>query len=48
MNPHSYAYPIFDKGAKNIRQRNLQQMLLGNMVSCLLKTETRSMFITLY
>jgi hypothetical protein len=30
------------------RKQSLQQMLLGKMVTCLQKTETRSMFITLY
>jgi uncharacterized protein (DUF736 family) len=51
MNPHSYAHLIFDKGAKNIQwkiRQSLQQMLLGKVVICLQKTETRSMFITLY
>jgi hypothetical protein len=46
INPHSYAYLIFDK---NIQWRNdLQQMLLGKVVIYLQKTETRSMPITLY
>jgi hypothetical protein len=51
MNPHSYANLIFDKGAKKHMMENqqpLQQMLLGKVVFCLQKTETRSMFITLY
>jgi hypothetical protein len=50
MNPHSHAHLIFDKVTKNIRWRKepLQQMLLGKVVICLQKTETRSTFITLY
>jgi hypothetical protein len=30
------------------KKQPLQQMLLGKVVICLQKTETRSMFITLY
>jgi hypothetical protein len=30
------------------KRQPLQQMLLGKVVICLLKTETRSMFNTLY
>jgi hypothetical protein len=51
VNPHSYAYLTFDKGAKNIwwrKRQPLQQMLLGKVVICLQKTEIRSMPITLY
>jgi hypothetical protein len=51
VNPPNYALLIFDKGAKKyVRQKRqpLQQMLLGKVVICLQKTETRSMFITLY
>jgi hypothetical protein len=42
MNSHSYARLIFDKGAKNVQWRkdSFQQMLLGNVVNCLQKTET--------
>jgi hypothetical protein len=48
-NPHSYTHLIFDKIAKNIQWRKiLQQMLLKKLVICLQKTETRSMFVTLY
>jgi hypothetical protein len=51
MNPHSYTYLIFDKGAQKHRMEErqpLQQMLPGKVVICLQETETRSMFITLY
>jgi uncharacterized protein (DUF736 family) len=49
MKPHNYAHLIFDKDAKNMEKRQpLQQMLLGNVVIHLQKTETRSMFIILY
>jgi hypothetical protein len=50
MNLHSYAHLIFDKGAKNIgwRKDSLQQTLLGKMVICLQKTETRFLPIILY
>jgi hypothetical protein len=51
MNPHSYAHLIFDKGVKKHMIENrkpLQQMLLGKVIIYLQKTETRSMFITLY
>jgi hypothetical protein len=50
MNPHSYAHLIFDKGAKNmmVKRQPLQQMVLGKVVICLQKTETRSMSVTLY
>jgi hypothetical protein len=48
MNPPSYAHLTFDKCTKNIHWRKRQQMLLGKVVICLQKTETRSMPITLY
>jgi 3'-phosphoadenosine 5'-phosphosulfate sulfotransferase len=50
INPHNYAYLIFDKGAKNMMEKRqlLQQMLLGEVVICLQKTETRPMPVTLY
>jgi hypothetical protein len=50
MNLHSYAHRIFAKGAKNMMEKRqpLQQMLVGKVVICLQKTETRSMPITLY
>jgi hypothetical protein len=51
MNPHRYFHPNFHKGAKNIRCKKrlpLQQMLMGKVVICLQKTETRSMPVTLY
>jgi hypothetical protein len=50
MNPCSYAHIIFDKAAKNMmeKKQSLPQMLLGKVVICLQKTETRSMSITLY
>jgi hypothetical protein len=50
MNPHSYAHLIFDKGTKNMMEKRqpFQQMLLGKVVICLQKTETRFMLITLY
>jgi hypothetical protein len=49
MNQHSYAYLIFDKGTKNIRWRKdtIQVMVLGKVAICLIKTETRSMPVTL-
>jgi hypothetical protein len=51
MNPHNYTHLIFDKVAKKHvmeKRQPLQQMLLGNVVSHLQKSETGSMFITLY
>jgi hypothetical protein len=41
---------IFDKGAEYTMEKTqpLQQMLLGKVVICLQKTETRSMPVTLY
>jgi hypothetical protein len=41
---------VFDKGVKNMMENKqpLQQMLLGNVVICLQKTESKSMLITLY
>jgi hypothetical protein len=50
MNPCSYAQLIFwhrcQKHTMEKRQP-LQQMLLGNLDTCLQKTETGSMFVTL-
>jgi hypothetical protein len=50
MKPHNYNQLVFDKGAKNMRWKkdSLQQKLLGKLVSSLQKTETRSMYITLF
>jgi hypothetical protein len=50
MNPFSYAHLVFDKGTKNMieKRQPLQQILLGKVVIWLQKTETTSMFITLY
>jgi hypothetical protein len=50
MNPHSYATLFLKKAPKTYMEKRqpLQQMLLGKVVICLQKTETRSMFITLY
>jgi hypothetical protein len=51
MNPCSYAHLIFDKDAKKHtmeKRQPLQQMLLAKLDICLQKTETRSMFVTLY
>jgi hypothetical protein len=50
MNLYHYTHLIFDKGTKNMlkKRQSLQQMLLGKVVSCLQKTETRSMSIILY
>jgi hypothetical protein len=50
MNPHIYAHLIFDKGAGDIQwgRQPLHQMLLGKLVICWQKTESRSMLITLY
>jgi hypothetical protein len=50
MNPCNYTNLTFDKGAKKkIEKRQpLQQMLLGKLDICQQKTETRSMFVTLY
>jgi hypothetical protein len=51
MNPHSYVHHFFDKGAKNIQWKIdslFNKLLLGKVVICLQKIETRSMSITLY
>jgi uncharacterized protein (DUF736 family) len=50
MNPHIYAHVIFTKAPKHVTEKRqpLQQMLLGKVIICLQKTETRSIFITLY
>jgi hypothetical protein len=51
MNPRSYAYLIFDKGAKKYvmgKRQPLQQMLLGKLDICMKKTGTRHIPITLY
>jgi hypothetical protein len=50
MNLHNYTHLIFNKDAKIYygEKQPLQQMLLGKVVSCLQKPETRFMFITLY
>jgi hypothetical protein len=50
MNPHSYTNLIFDKATKKHtmeKRQPLQQMLLGKVIICLEKTETRSMSVTL-
>jgi hypothetical protein len=49
MNPHSYAHLIFDKEPKTYEgEKSASSTLLGKVVICLQKTETRSRFITLY
>jgi hypothetical protein len=48
MNPHNYAYLIFDKDTKNMEKDSSLQQMLGKVVIHLQKTETRPMFITLY
>jgi hypothetical protein len=50
MNPHSYAYLIFDKDAKNIQWRRTASStnVAGKVVMCPQKTETRSLPVTLY
>jgi uncharacterized protein (DUF736 family) len=51
INPRSYAHLIFDKGTQKHmmeKKQPLLQMLLGKLVICMQKTETRSMFLTLY
>jgi hypothetical protein len=48
MNPYSYALLTKVPKTYDGEKTALQQMLLGKVVICLQKTETRSMFITLY
>jgi hypothetical protein len=50
MNPCSYTHLIFDKGAKTYNGEKIASstMLLGKLGKSLQKTETRSMFVTLY
>jgi Fe-S cluster biosynthesis and repair protein YggX len=50
MNPRSYVHLIFDKVTKNTMEKRqpLQQMLLGEVVISLQKTETRFIPISLY
>jgi uncharacterized protein (DUF736 family) len=51
MNPHSYAQLIFDKGPKSIQWRKdslFNKCSWEKWLSICKKTETRSMFITLY
>jgi L,D-peptidoglycan transpeptidase YkuD (ErfK/YbiS/YcfS/YnhG family) len=50
MNPHSYAHLSFDQGTKNIwwRKNSLFNNVVGKSGFLPAKTETRSMFITLY
>jgi hypothetical protein len=50
MNPHSYAHLIFGKVTKIYNRENKasSRNVVGKSGICLQKTETRSMFITLY
>jgi hypothetical protein len=53
MKPYNYNQLVFDKGAKNIQWRKdslfkKKKKTAGKMISHLQKTETRSMYITLY
>jgi hypothetical protein len=50
MNPQSHAilFSIKEPNYPMEKKQPLQQMLLGKVVICQQKTETRSMFITLY
>jgi hypothetical protein len=50
VKPHNYNQFVFDKGTKNIPWRiaATSTKTAGKLVSNLQKTETRSMFITLY
>jgi hypothetical protein len=47
LNPHSLTHLIFEQKHTMEKRQSLQQMFLGKLV-CLQKTETRSMFVTLY
>jgi len=45
MNPDTYGQLIFDKGGKNIKwekRQSFQQVLLGNLDSCMQSNETRT------
>jgi hypothetical protein len=51
MNPCSYGHLIFWQRCQNHmmeKRQPLQQMLLAKLDICIQKTETRSMFVTLY
>ena len=44
INPDTYGQIIFDKGGKNIKfeKESIQQVLLGNLDSCMQINETRT------
>ena len=44
INPDTYGQIIFDKGGKNIKfeKESIQQVLLGNLDSCMQIYETRT------
>jgi hypothetical protein len=49
--PHNYNLLVFDKGAKNLQWRNsslFNKNCWEKLVSSMQKTETRSIYITLY
>jgi hypothetical protein len=51
MNPHKLCPPYFwQRHQKHIMEKRqpFQQMLLGKVVTCLQKTETKPMLVTLY